>query len=368
MEFTAGKMALARELNLLQGVVEKKNTVPMLSNVLVEAKGHSQLSLTATDLEVSLETECPADVSKPGAAVLQAKKLFDIVRTLPDSEIAFSKDDNDWVRIDCGASHFRMAGLAKEHYPSTPQPGATAISLPAPILNNVIARTIYAVTQEESRYALGGALLLLKGNTIQMVSTDGHRLAQVVYPAESEFGDLRAIIPRKAMNELLRLTTSVDSQLEFSSDDNHLFFKIGYRTFTSRVLSGQFPNYDMVIPKDNDKSVILSTDGLSQCIKRVALMADERSHGVKFELGDEKLAISSQTADLGEARDALTVEYGGSKVAIGFNAQYLLDFLSAVGSERICLELKDEQSPALMRPADGSEFEYKYVVMPMRLL
>lgn len=368
MEFTASKTTLFRELSLLQGVVEKKNTVPMLANVLVEAKSHSQLSLTATDLEVSLETECAADVKMTGAVVLQARKLFDVVRALPETEIVFSKDENDWVRIDCGASHFRMAGLGKEHYPSTPQPAGTSIGMPASVLNSVISRTIYAVTQEESRYALGGALLLLKGSTIQMVSTDGHRLAQITYNTESGFEDLRAIIPRKAMNELFRLTASPDGSVGFSNDENHLFFRLGHRKFTSRVLSGQFPNYDMVIPRDNDKTVVLSTEALSQSIRRVALMADERSHGVRFELGEGGLTLSSQTADLGEARDVITVEYSGEGVAIGFNAQYLLDFLSVVGSEQVALDLKDEQSPALMRPIGVSEFEYKYVIMPMRLM
>lgn len=368
MEFNASKVALFRELSLLQGVVERKNTVPMLSNVLVEAVGHSQLLLAATDLEVSLETECAADVKMPGAVVVNARKLFDIVRALPDADITFSKDENDWVRITCGASHFRLAGLAKEHYPSTPQPTGLGVGLPASILNTVITRTIYAVTQEESRYALGGALLLLKGNTIQMVSTDGHRLSELIYSTDSSFEELRAIIPRKAMNELLRLTTPPDGSVEFSSDDNHLFFKIAHRKFTSRVLSGQFPNYEMVIPTDNDKTILLSTETLSQSIKRVALMADERSHGVRFELDEGRLTLSSQTADMGEARDVLTVDYSGDTVAIGFNAQYLLDFLSVVGSERVALDLKDGQSPVLMRPIDVSEFEYKYVIMPMRLM
>src|SRR3982750_3258677 len=177
MKFSLNKNALLRELNLLQGVVEKKNTIPILSNVLIETLGESLISLVATDLDVSLQTECAADVSHPGAIVLQARKLFDIVRSLPDAEISFIKEENDWVRIICGASEFKIIGQAKEHFPSTPKLDQPGLVIPAATMHSLISRTIYAITQEESRYALNGALILLSGDKLQMVATDGHRLA-----------------------------------------------------------------------------------------------------------------------------------------------------------------------------------------------
>jgi DNA polymerase-3 subunit beta len=368
MNFTVGKSALLRELGLLQGVVEKKNTVPMLSNVLLEAKDQSTLQLVATDLEVSLETACTADVSTPGSAALNARKLFDIIRSLPDGDVSFTKDENDWVRINCGYTHFRMAGLAKEHFPSTPRPEGASMTLPPSVFHNLIVRTVFAITQEESRYALGGALLMIAGGWARMVATDGHRLGMASCQVEGQFEEVKVIVPKKALNELLKLTAGVEDPVQFSRGQNHLFFKIGSRLFTSTMLSGQFPNFELVIPKDNDKRLEIGSESLGQSIRRVALMADERSHGVRFELSEGKLTVSSQTADFGEAKDIVSVDYSGSTVSVGFNAQYLLDFLGAIGSEKAVVELKDEQSPVLFKPVDSSNFEYKYVVMPMRLV
>lgn len=367
MDFSASRSSLLRELNLLQGVVEKKNTVPMLSNVLIETKGQSQVSLTATDLEISLETEISADISRAGSAVVQARKLFDIVRSLPELDIAFSKEENDWVKITCGQSQFRMTGLAKEHFPSTPQPNGSSMRIPAAILHNLINKTAFAITQEESRYALGGALLVLSGTRIEMVATDGHRLSQALCEGDFQFDDIRVIIPKKAVGELVRLTGGSEESLEFTRDDNHLFFKMGSRLFSTRVLSGQFPNYDLVIPKGNNIKIELAVDSLAQTIRRVALMADDRSHGVRFDLETGGLVITSKTADLGEAKDTISLDYNGASVSIGFNAQYVLEFLGVIDGDRTTVELKDEQSPVLFRPFESGGYNYNYVVMPMRI-
>lgn len=373
MKFSISKNSLLRELNLLQGVVEKKNTIPILSNVLIETFNESLISFVATDLDVSLETECPADVSQPGAVVLQAKKIFDIVRYLPDSEITISKEDNDWVRILCGSSDFKLVGQAKEHFPSTPHTDQGGLIIPCAAMHNLISRTIYAITQEESRYALNGSLLQLTDGQLQMVATDGHRLALAGATLEKGdvtegLEDLRVIIPKKALTELLKLTSGEEETLEFSKDDNHLYFRVGRRRLTSRVLAGQFPNYELVLPKNNDKLVPLNSEKISQAIRRAALMADERSHGVKFELSNGKLNISSQSADVGEAREVIPIDYTGDNLSIGFNAQYLSDFLSVVGTEQVTFEFKDEQSPALLRPSENGGYDYRYVVMPMRLI
>lgn len=371
MKFSLSKTALLRELNLLQGVVEKKNTIPILSNILIETANQSLISLIATDLDVSLHTECAADVSKPGAVVLQARKLFDIVRNLPDADIQFAKEENDRVRISCGSSEFKIVGQPKEHFPSTPQVAQSGFSISPGVLNNLISRTIFAITQEESRYALNGSLITISGGRLQMVATDGHRLA-LASSSFDQSGDsaeeLKVIIPKKALTELVKLTTGVDEPLQFSKDENHLYFDFGHRRLTSRMLAGQFPNYELVLPKSNDKTVPLNTEKITQAIRRAALMADERSHGIKLELANGQLNITSQSADVGEAREVIPVDYTGDGMTIGFNAQYLQDFFNVVGTEEIVFELKDEQSPALIKPVEDNQYEYKYVVMPMRLL
>jgi DNA polymerase III subunit beta len=373
MQFSLGKTVLLRELNLLQGVVEKKNTIPILSNILIETVNESSISLVATDLDVSLQTQCQADVTKPGALVLQARKLFDIVRYLPDAEINFIKEDNDWVKVICGASEFKIVGQAKEHFPSTPNSADSGLVIQAATLHNLISRTVYAITQEESRYALNGSLFLMSDDKLQMVATDGHRLALAASSFEPAAADkkadpLRVIIPKKALNELLKLTAGSDDTLEFSKDDNHLFFKLGHRQLTSRMLAGQFPNYELVLPKNNDKLIPLNSDKITQAIRRASLMADERSHGVKFELSNGRLNITSQSADVGEAKETIPIDYTGENLTIGFNAQYLLDFLGVVGTEEVIFEFKDEQSPALLRPSENGQYDYRYVAMPMRLL
>jgi DNA polymerase-3 subunit beta len=371
MQFTINKADIQKELNLLQGVVEKKNTIPILSNVLLETSTSTLISLVATDLDVSLQTECAADVVKFGAVVVQAKKLFDIVRNLPDADIHFSKEDNDWVRITCGSSEFKIVGQAKEHFPSTPQVETYPTHMPAQALHDLINRTIFSITQEESRYALNGAMFALSEEGMQMVATDGHRLALAAMPNSpeaSQNGSTNVIIPKKALNEMLRLTAGSEEMMGFASDDNHLYFQLGPRKLTTRKLSGQFPNYELVIPKNNDKVVPLNGERITQAIRQAALMADERSRSVKFEFNDNRLSITSQSADVGDAKVVIPVDYNGATVTIGFNAQYLLDFLNNVGAEEVLFEFKDEQSPALLKPAKGEDFDYKYVVMPMRLL
>lgn len=370
MQFTVSKNALLRELNLLQGIVEKKSTIPILSNVLIETASDSSVSLVATDLDVSLQTECVAESATKGSIVLQARKLFDIVRNLPEAEINFTKEDNDWVRIVCASSQFRIVGQAKEHFPSTPKTEKTGLMIPSKIINGLINRTIFAITQEESRYALNGALLSYGEGKLQMVATDGHRLA--LASADVEAGkhkeNIKVIIPKKALTELAKLTAGAEDEVEFSMDENHLYFEIQNRHLTSRMLAGQFPNYELVLPKGNDKSITLNADKITQAIRRAALMADERSHGVKVDLAAGKLGISSQSADVGEAKETIPLDYTGESVSIGFNAAYLLEFLNVVSTDEVLLELKDEQSPALLRPSGDEEFDYKYVVMPMRLL
>ncbi len=368
MEFSASRSALLREINLLQGVVEKKNTIPILTNVLLETSGESEVRLVATDLDLTLHTKCAADIARQGSAVLQAKKLFDVVRSFPDSEIRVSKGPDDWVTVVCGSSRFRMISLAKEHFPSSVHSVGDGFSVDGKVLHGLIERTVMAITQEESRYALGGALFSASAKQLEMVATDGHRLALAEAAIErDEGGDCKVIIPRKALTTLLQLSSVSEDPVRFSKDENHLFFEFGHRLLISRTLSGQFPNYDLVMPKGNDKAVSLAREALAQSIRRVSLMADERSHGIRLELSDGTLSLSSQTQDVGEANESIQADYKGDPVHIGFNAAYLLDFLNVVQSDTVVIELKDDQSPALLKPGVSESVGFRYVVMPMRL-
>lgn len=361
--FIVSRSALLKEINLLQGAVEKKNTIPILTNILIETTG-SGIKLVATDLDLTLYSACKADVVGTGAVVLNAKKLFDVVRSLPDGDIKFSKVE-DSVTIVSGSSKFKMLSLAKEHFPSTPQNGTEGCEIKSGVLRTLIEQTIFAITQEESRYALGGALLLLFPSRIEMVATDGHRLA-IAESLIEKGRDEKVVIPRKTLGMLLQLTAASEESVMFAKDDNHTFFKFGDRLLVSRMLAGQFPNYDLVLPKNNDKSVKLNRADLAQCIRRVALMADERSHGIRLVFESGVLNLNSQTQDVGEAAESIQAEYVGETVEIGFNASYLLDFLNVLDCEAVIVELKDNMSSALLRPA-ANELSYRYVVMPMRV-
>src|ERR1051325_8661674 len=278
MEITVSKFELLRELTATQGVVERKTTIPILSNYLFEAAG-DRLSLTATDLDLSLRTSCNAKVKKEGSCTIPARKLHDYVKLLPDADITIKLLENHWVSIRCGRSNTKMVGMAKSNFPSLPVfPTAGVVSIPAQILRGLIARTGFAISNEESRYTLNGALMLLKPESITMVATDGHRLAHVERSREKfegVSGELKTLVPKKAMDELKVLLDSTDDveTIEFAKDESTLFFRIGPRLLTSRQLTGQFPNYEAVLPKDNSKSINLHGDDLGGAIARVAQFA-----------------------------------------------------------------------------------------------
>lgn len=374
MEFTIEKNDLLKELNLVQGVVEKKNTIPILSNLLLESAGTDRIGILGTDLDVSLRTSAPATVKKTGAMVISARKLFDIVRNLPAAPISFRHESNDWVTIECARSKFRVVGQAREHFPAVPEAREAQFRIPPAVLKTMINRTIFAITQEESRYTLNGALFRLLGKDVRMVATDGHRLSYVERTGLDTGADgskdqteVKALIPKKTLAELLRLADESEEPVEFARDENHLFFKFGTRLLVSRMLSGQFPNYELVMPKDCDQLVRFEGGLFSSAIRRAALMADERSHAIKLNFGAEGLDITSQSSEVGEAKESLGADYTGPEVSIGFNAQYLTDFLNVAGDGQVAFEFKDGQSQAQMRPAADDEYDYRYVIMPMRL-
>jgi DNA polymerase-3 subunit beta len=371
MEITVSKFELLRELTATQGVVERKTTIPILSNYLFEAAG-DKLSLTATDLDLSLRTSCAVKVKKEGSCTIPARKLHDYVKLLPDADITIKLLENHWVSIRCGRSNTKMVGMAKSNFPTLPTfPTAGVVKIPAAVLRNMIAKTGFAIASEESRYTLNGALMVLKPESITMVATDGHRLSHIERAGtkfEGVSGEMKTLVPKKAMDELKSLLDATDAEeIEFAKDESTLYFRIGNRLLTSRQLTGQFPNFEAVLPKDNTKSIAVHGDELGQAISRVAQFADERSRAVKMRLEKGELKLSASSTEMGESEDTIEIDYQGELLAIGFNAQYLLDFLKATGGGEIKIEFKDSQSAGQMRPAEGEEYKYRYIVMPMRI-
>jgi len=370
MQFVVSKQDLQRELGFVQGVVEKKNTIPVLSNILIENLGDHTIRLTGTDLEATIRCEMEADVSTEGKICVQARKLFEIARLLPDAPVTFKKEANDWVTVTCDKTKFKMVGVSNEAFPEVPSTKSAPTTISAAVIKTFIDRTIFAITQEESRYTLSGAKLIMDAEGAKMVTTDGHRLAYIERKSTAKNGageSIDTLIPRKTLAELTKIATGHEGDINIWMDANHIFFEVGKRLLISRMLYGQFPNYDMVMPKTNDKKVEFDTALLNQAIRRVALMADERSRSIRFHLEPEQLVISSQNAEEGEASESVQTDYSGEETDIGFNAQYLQDFLNVIGDGKVAFEFKDGNSQAQLRPSDGGEYDYKYVVMPMRI-
>jgi DNA polymerase-3 subunit beta len=371
MELVVRKSELLRELQLFQGIVERKNTIPILANVLVEADG-DEVRLLATDLEVGLRSRCAASVAKPGSVTVPAKKLYEIVKALPETDVRI-EEEKSGVKVAADRFDSRLQTLPREDFPSLPSgEGEQTVMLQGRVIRQMVAKTQFAITGEDTRYFLNGALFVLKADEMSLVATDGHRLALVSVPRESDKkGDdkeeTRIILPRKTLLELGRLLSEEDENVTFSRGENHLFFRIGERVLISRMIDGQFPAYERVIPKGNDKRIDFERDRLTSAVKRVALLSNERSRAVRFQIDKGKVEIVSSSPEFGEAKEEMIVDYAGPAVQICFNAQYVLDFLAAVTTDIVALELKDEVSQAVMSPVGAEGYEYTYVIMPMRV-
>ena len=365
MKFSLAKEAFLEELQILQGIVEKRNTMPILANILINVS-ESDIELTGTDLEVGLRTHVEAAIEKAGAITVNGKKMFEIVKSLPDGQSVQVEKTDEVIEIKAGDSEFKVLCLPREDYPQVPEPKfEKGIKLPLKDVKDMIERVYYAITQEQ-RYYLNGALFSLKNRQIELVSTDGHRLSYTK-KAEDELKlekEMSVIVAKKTLNEIRKFE---DEVVEFDFDENNLFFKVGRRTLISRVIESKFPNYQAVIPKDNPGRLVLSREELANAIRRVSLLSAERSKGIKFTVEKNRLRLFSSNPEIGEARDRLAVEYKGQDLEIGFNAQYLLDFLTAVASERVVFEIKDENSAVLIKPETEEGLTNLYVLMPMKI-
>jgi DNA polymerase-3 subunit beta len=372
MHFTIEKEVFLRSLARVQGIVEKRNTIPILSNALIEAEEGS-IKLTATDLEVGMQASYPATVTAQGRITVSAKKVYEIIKELPEREISFTAKENSWIEIRCGKSLFNIVGLSPEEFPYFPHPGEdNLVSLPGSKLKEMIEKTSFSISTDESKYNLNGIFFRTmeeKGRPLlRLVATDGHRLAliqtEVSLPEIPEL-EKGVIFPRKGIFELKKMIDEGEGDLRFGFMDNNAVIRKDQTIIIMRLVDGDFPDYARVIPKNNDHVTLLNRESFLHALRRMAILSSEKSRGVKILVRPGTLEISSSNPEIGDAREDLEVDYQGPEISIGFNARYLMDILQNQQTKKIRMLIKDNLSPGLLMPEDDED--YLAVVMPMRL-
>ena len=367
MEIRLERSAFQTELALMLGIVERKTTIPVLSHILLTARG-DKLHLAATDLDVSLTSSCEAEVAAEGAIAVQAKKLTEIVRAVAGDEVRLALEEPEWLTIAAGNSRFKIHGLSPEDFPTLPVvEAAEGASLPYDAFKRMIGKILFAVSAEESRFQLNGALMKVKQGGLELVATDGYRLALVEGTFEGVEGGNEdgVLVPRKALQELQRF--EADGDVTYQRGQHHLSFGLGGRELICRILEGTYPDYERVISRDNEKKVVFGRRELTDAVRRVALLTGDRARAVRFAFTGGGLTISAANPDLGEAREELPCEYSGGDFQVGINPDFIVDFLAAVETDQVRLELKDENSQAVGCPVDGPDTRYLCVIMPMRI-
>jgi len=364
MHFKIDRTAFLNELNHLQGVAGAKQVIPILSHLLIETR-LDRITMRATDLDLTITTECEAFVREKGSICLPARKLMEIVKSLSHGEIEIKVNDLNQATITSNGSRFKLKGVEAEGFPEKKAFEGEFAEIPSDLFSRFIPRIIHAVGSDESRYALNGAKLEITGERIRMVATDGHRLALVEH--DGQFGEeLDVIIAKKALAELAKLCAGFDGEMLIGKADNHIHFKLGKREVVSCLLSGQYPDYANVLPSDNHNRFTVGRDAIHPAVKRVALMADERQHSIKLEIGDCQMHVSSQTAELGEAGETIVIGYTGEKITAGFNAAYLNDFFNAVEENEILFEFKTGETQAQFSTTSANYDRCLAIVMPVR--
>ncbi len=366
MQFTARREDVLRPLQLVSGVVERRQTLPILSNVLIQAT-EGAVTLTATDLEVQLRGRFPATVSEPGSATLPARKFLDICRTLPDGADLQIQISGDRAALRSGRSRFTLATLPPDEFPEVAVgPDAVGFAMPQRELRELVTRTHFAMALQDVRYYLNGLLLELEAGLVRAVATDGHRLALGELPAPVEVPQrVQVIVPRKGIQELLRMLEDQEGPVEIAVGGNHIQLRLADVQLTSKLVDGRFPEYQRVIPRGGDKRVTADREGLRQALTRTSILSNEKYRGVRMLLSKGTMKLQAHNPDQEEAEEELEVAYTGSELEIGFNVTYLLDALAAIPTASVDLVLTDGNSSALIQADDKAG--YRYVVMPMRL-
>ncbi len=367
MEVRIDKDTFLNGVQKVQGIVEAKGAMPILSHLLLTTE-KERIGIQATDLEIGAKGYYSANVVAEGQVTLNAKKLFDILRELPSEEVHLTREDNHWVTLKCGKSKFRLPGMSSQDFPPFPEFSQDSLlEFSSKLLKEMIRKTFFAQSPDETRQVLNGLLLEREGRKLNMVGTDGHRLAVIKRNlGDAAKGDkLSYLIPKKALAELMKLIEDEDATFSFSAKNNHLAFMQGDQVIVSRKIDGKFPNYQQVIPSDNKLQVSVNRDVLQHALKRVALLADEKSKMVRFDVQSGNITLTTDATELGEAREEIPVSYSGKDVSIGLNAKYVLDVLNVIDDEEVVLNLKDQNSSCLI--TSNKDKDYQSIVMPMRL-
>ena len=374
MKLSVSKDEMQEKLANIQNIVEKKNTMPILSHFLLTA-GKKGSYIIATDIETALREPLDVSVEREGSICIPARKLFEIVREV-EGDVSFETVDEQWLKVKSGASNFRLACLPDTDFPAWPAElgggDVEELTVDAPMLLEMIEKTIYSAGESDTRYTLNGLLFHVnpENKSFTVVGTDGHRLAIIIKQTDSvSKEEKRIIVPRKAVSELRRFLPADGGaegrKVKITIGEKHLLFSVGNIQFLTRLIEGSYPNYENVIPKTNEKKIALEKNLFVKVLRRVSIMSKERASAVRFDFEEGKLTISSSSPDLGEAKEEVVVDYKGDKVSLGFNARYMLDVLGAVSSEKVVLEFQDPLSPVLVKE-EGNE-EYMCVIMPMRI-
>jgi DNA polymerase-3 subunit beta len=364
MEVTLNRDAFLKGLQMVQNIVEPRQTLPILANVLLETDADT-VRVTATDLEVGARVSVPARVSGKGAITVSARKLAEIVKELPATDLSLRAQDNAAIALRCGTASYRLVGMAPDDFPPVvPAEKATWLKIDGKTLREMLLQTSFAVSHDETRYALNGVLFSLAGKEARLVATDGHRLALAKRTLGNVGNAATGIVPRKAISEIMRVL-GAGEDVEIALTENQFVLQMPNFMMTARLIEGQFPNYEAVIPKAHPGRLVISRGALTSALRRVAVMAEERNKPVKLTLAPASLRLAASSQDLGDAEESLDVDYAGAEVTIGFNSRYLLDAMAPVDKDEVILEFKDGLSPGVIRSVadDG----YCCVIMPMRI-
>lgn len=367
MDFKIDRTQLLKGLYLAHGIADRKSTLPILANVLIRTEGKDRILIASTDLHVSVLATLPAAIEKEGGLTVGARQIYEIIKGLSGDDVHFRRTDQNWAEIKAGRAEFKVVGMSDREYPKLPDVAMVETQKMDPaILRDMIAKTIFSVSSDETRQHLAGVLFECDGKVARMVSTDGHRLSKVERGVPS--GPVLpqgVLIPRKGVLEIRRVIETRDQPCEVGVKDGQLTLKADDIALSVKLSDSQFPPYDQVIPKENDRKLLVSRDALLEALRRVSIMASDKTQGVRLGLDKGRLSVEADSPELGNARERIEVDYKGPPIQVGFNARYFIELLSEMGSPEVQLELAGELDPAVVRPSDGGD--YVGVVMPMRL-
>ncbi len=363
MKLKFQKDAIIEGLQKVQSVVSPRTTLPILSNVLFKAD-QKKLWLSATDLEVSVRTAVEAQVSKSGGTTLNARRIFSIFRELSGSEIEMEADDKDVTSITCGSSFFKCIGISEDDFPPLPKfDGGKTYTIDQGVFRQMLEKSSYAASNDETRYVLNGALLSFRGDKLTVVATDGRRLALVEQDVEfPKNAEAELILPSKTINELVR-TLGDEGELKIQATDKQVAFEFGEMLVVSKLIEGTYPNFKQVIPAKSEQRIAVEREGLLSAVRRAALMTTDQSRSVKLTFAKNRLEIITETPDVGEARETVPVKYSGKEISVAFNPEFLMDPLRVLESDEIFMEITDELSPGVVK----TDVPFIYVLMPMRV-